>query len=66
MGITYQVTDVEVPVAAVSSMNDGGIEAVFSPQGAWVFEETPLKPAGCIELKRENRTFWVDLPRADA
>ena len=25
MGITYQVTDVEGPVAAVSSMNDGGM-----------------------------------------
>ena len=39
---------------------------VFSPQGAWVFDETPLKPAGSIELKRENRTFWMDLPRADS
>ena len=36
MGITYQVTDVEGPVAAVSSMNDGGMTVVFSPQGAWV------------------------------
>ena len=66
MGITYQVTDVEGPVAAVSSMNDGGMTVVFSPLGAWVFVETPLKPVGCIELKRENRTFWMDLPRADA
>ena len=62
VGITYQVTDVEGPVAAVSSMNDGGI---FS-QGAWVCDETPSKPAGSIELKRENRTFWMDLPRADS
>ena len=46
MGITYQVTDVEGPVAAVSSMNDGGMTVVFSPQGAWVCDETPLKPAG--------------------
>ena len=38
---------------------------VFSPQGAWVCDETPLKPVGSIELKRENRTFWMDLPRAD-
>ena len=66
MGITYQVPDVEGPVAAVSSMNDGGITVVFSPQGAWVCDETPLKPVGCIELKRENRTFCMDLPRADA
>ena len=66
MGITYQVTDVEGPVAAVSSMNDGGMTVVFSPQGAWVCDETPLKPAGSIELKRENRTFWMDLPRADS
>ena len=29
MGITYQVTDVEGPVAAVSSKNDGGMTAVF-------------------------------------
>ena len=58
MGITYQVTDVEGPVAAVSSMNDGGMTVVFSPQGAWVCDETPLKPAGSVELKRENRTFW--------
>ena len=66
MEITYQVTDVEGPVAAVSSMNDGGMTVVFSPQGAWVCDETPLKPAGSIELKRENRTFWMDLPRADS
>ena len=39
---------------------------VFSPQGAWVCDETPLKPAGSIKLKRENRTFWMDLPRADS
>ena len=44
--ITYQVTDVEGPVAAVSSMNDGGKTVVFSPQGTWVCDETPLKPAG--------------------
>ena len=31
MGITNQVTDVEGPVAAVSSMNDGGMTVVFSP-----------------------------------
>ena len=66
MGIMYQVTDVKGPVAAVSSMNDGGMTVVFSPKGAWVCDETPLKPVGCIELKRENRTFWTDLPRADA
>ena len=24
-----------------------------------------MKPVVCIELKRENRTFWMDLPRAD-
>ena len=47
-------------------MNDGGMTVVFSPQGAWVCDETPLKPAGSIELKRENRTFWMDLPRADS
>ena len=29
MGITYQVTDVEGPVAAVSSMKDVGMTAVF-------------------------------------
>ena len=46
VGITYQVTDVEGLVAAVSSMNHGGMTVVFSPQGAWVCDETPLKPAG--------------------
>ena len=51
MGITCQVTDVEGPVAAVSSMNDGGMTVVFSPQGAWVCDETPLKLVGCIEKK---------------
>ena len=44
MGIMYQVTDVEGPVAAVSSLNDGGMTVVFSPQGARVCDETPLKP----------------------
>ena len=62
MGTTWQVMDVEGPVAAVSSINDGGMTVVFSPQGAWVCDETPLKPVGCIELKRENRTFWMELP----
>ena len=46
-------------------MNDGGMTVVFSPQGAWVCDETPLKPVGSIDLKRENRTFWMDLPRAE-
>ena len=45
IGITHQVTDVEGPVAAVTSMNDGKMTVVFSPHGAWVCEETPLKPA---------------------
>ena len=48
VGITYQVPEVEGPVAAVSSMNDGGMTVVFSPQGARVCEDTPLKPVGCI------------------
>ena len=61
MGITCQVIDVEGPVAAVSSMNDGGMTVVFSPQGARACDETPSKLVGCIELKRENRTFWMDL-----
>ena len=39
-------------------MNDGGMIVVFSPQGVWVWDETPLK--------RENRTFWMDLPIADS
>ena len=38
---------------------------VFSPQGAWFCDETPLKPVGSIDVKRENRTFWMDLLRAD-
>ena len=62
VGIAYQVTDVKGLVAAVSSTNDGGMTVVFSPQGAWVCDETPLKRVGSIDLKRENRTFWVDLP----
>ena len=65
MGITHEVLDVEGPVVAVSSMNDGGMTVVFSPQGAWVSDETPLKIVGSIDLKRENRTFWMGLPRAD-
>ena len=24
-----------------------------------------MKPVGSIDLRRENRTFWMDLPRAD-
>ena len=39
-------------------MNDGGMTEVFSPQRARVCVETSLKLVGCIELKRENRTFW--------
>ena len=37
---------------------------VCSSQGAWVFDETPLRPFGIIDLKRWKRTFWMDLPRA--
>ena len=38
----------------------------FSPPGALVSDETPLKSTGCVELKRENRrTFWMYLPRVD-
>ena len=65
VGITYQVTDVKGRVVAVSSMKDGCMTVVFSPQGAWVCDERLLKLVGSIELKRENRTFWMDLPRAD-
>ena len=64
MGISYQVTDVEGPVAAVSSVSDGGMMVVFSPQGVLVYDETPMKPVGSIDLKRENRTLWMDLLRA--
>ena len=45
-------------------MNDGGMTVVFSPQGARACDETPLKPVGSIDLKRENRTFWMHLPKA--
>ena len=65
LGITHQVTDVEGPVAAVSSVDDVGMTVVFSPQGAWVCEEVHQKPADSIDLKWEKRTFWLDLPRAD-
>ena len=52
MGITYQVTDVEGPVAAVSSMNDGGMTVgIFSTRALGFCDETPLKPARSIELK---------------
>ena len=64
MGITNQVTDIEGPVAAVSSMNDGGMTVVYSLQRACVCDETPMKPVGSIDLKRENRTFWMDVPIA--
>ena len=53
-------------VNSLNIMLSGGMTVVFSPQGAWVCDETSLKPAGSIELKRENRTFWMDLPRADS
>ena len=65
MGITYQLTDVEGPVAAVSSVDDVGMTVVFSPKGAWVCEEVPQKPADSIDLNREKRTSCFDLPRAD-
>ena len=39
MGITYQVTDVERPVAAVSSMNDGGMTVLFFHHKATGFAE---------------------------
>ena len=61
MGITYQAIDVDAPVAAVSSMDNESMAVVFSPQGAWVCNETPLKLVGSIELKRENRTFGIEL-----
>ena len=57
MGITYQVTDIEGLVAAVPSMNEGGMTVVFSPQGAWDCDETPLKPVDCIELRRESKVL---------
>ena len=41
-------------VGITYQVNDGGMTVVFSPQ------------RGSIELKRENRTFWMDLPRADS
>ena len=43
VGITYQVTDVEGPVAAVSSMNDGGM--IFTTR--------------CLGLRRDTiETRW--------
>ena len=46
VGITYQVSDVEGPVAAVSSMNDGGNDGgIFS--------------TGCLGLRRNTiETSW--------
>ena len=46
-------------------MNDGGMTVVFSPQGAWVCDETPMKLFRSINLKRENRTFWMDFLSGD-
>ena len=67
MGITYQVIDVEGPVAAVSSMNDGGHDGgvLHDKELGFAMRQTPLKLVGCIELKRENRTFSVGLPQDD-
>ena len=54
IGITSQVTDVEGPLAVVSSMHDGGMRVVFSQQRAWVCDETPLKPEGTIDLRADT------------
>ena len=42
------ITTLKVRLRRSSSMNDGGTTVVFSPQGAWVCDETPLKPVESI------------------
>ena len=64
MGITYRVIDVEGLVAAVSPMNDGGKTVWCFHHKDLGFATRPLKLVGSIDLKRENRTFWMGLPRA--
>ena len=57
MRITYQVVDAEGLVVAVPSINDGGMTAVFSLQGVWVCDETPLKPS--IRIESIVRSVWI-------
>ena len=62
LGINYEVTDVCGPVASVSSMNDAGLTVVFTPSGSWVSGEAPIRPTKCVDMVREQRTFWLDAP----
>ena len=64
LGINYEVTDVNGPVAAVSSMNDSGLTVVFTPNGSWVSNEAPPRPTERVDMVREQRTFWLDVPRS--
>ena len=64
LGINYEVTDVNGPVAAVSSMNDSGLTVVFTPNGSWVCSEAPPRPTERVDMVRESRTFWLDVPRS--
>ena len=63
LGINYEVTDVNGPFAAVSSMNDSGLTVVFTPNGSWVSSEAPPRPTERVDMVRESRTFWLDVPR---
>lgn len=64
LGINYEVTDVNGPVAAVSSMNDSGLTVVFTPNGSWVCSEAPPRPTERVDMVRESRIFWLDVPRS--
>ena len=66
LGINYEVTDVCGPVASVSSMNDAGLTVVFTPGGSWVSGEAPTRPTKCVDMVREQRTFWLDAPWSTA
>ena len=57
MGITYQVTDVEGPVAAVSSTNDGGKTVVLSPQGSWKHRDETWE-SNVLDGSPESWHWW--------
>ena len=61
--LTAQVTDVSKPLLSVSQMVKAGNTVVFSPQGAWIYEEASGE---CMELEERKGMYmlkvWVKKP----
>ena len=78
LGMTWQVAEVNKPLASVGRMCDAGNVAVFTKEGGYVVPKESMKEAismlekmeqSALKMKRENGVYnfnlWVPTPPKD-